>query len=250
MLIDVYSVMHNEEVLLPYWLRHYEQFANRIFVWDDDSTDGTTEMLMAHPKVTLLPLEKHGPNNEFWVEELFPRYEKHSRGRADWVFFADADELIYHPEMVEALKRKKAAGVKVIWCRGFAMISEGPPKGSGQIYNEIRLGLPDKLESKWTVFDPSITLRFQKGRHGSPKIYEDGVLPDISGEIKLLHYRYMGPEFFEQRDMVFAERFEMTYQVGYKYSPENRRRLPDKSRGSGLEWYARHKGQAVDVVDL
>jgi len=45
----------------PVLLRHYETVAERIFVWDDQSDDGTTEMLKAHPLVTLLPLKHHGP---------------------------------------------------------------------------------------------------------------------------------------------------------------------------------------------
>jgi len=249
MLIDVYSVMYNEELLLPYWLRHYETFANRIYVWDDGSTDGTLELLRRHPKVTILPMRMHGPDNEYWVTELFPQYEKYSRGEADWVMVADADEFIYHPNMVEFLGRKKQEGVQLIWCRGFAMVSERPPSGSGQIYEEIRRGLRDKLESKWTVFDPELTLRFKKGRHGGPRYVDDGITTDGTGELKLLHYRYLGAEYFEKRDIMTVERFEMVYHEGNKYTSEYLRTLPDKSRGSGLEWFARHLGEAWDVVD-
>lgn len=34
MKIDVFSIMRNEEDLLPYFLRHYETFADRIFIFD------------------------------------------------------------------------------------------------------------------------------------------------------------------------------------------------------------------------
>ena len=54
MTIHVYNIVHNEEFLLPYYLRHYEQFADKIFIFDDESTDRTAEIAKAHPKVTYL----------------------------------------------------------------------------------------------------------------------------------------------------------------------------------------------------
>jgi hypothetical protein len=52
----------------------------------------------------------------------------------------------------------------------------------------------------------------------------------------------------EQRDRRNAERIEMVYKIGYRYSPRKQRTMPDKSRGAALDWFAAHKGEAVDVV--
>ena len=247
MVIDVYSVMNNEMVLLPYWLRHYEQFATRIFVWDDQSDDGTRELLEAHPLVTLLPMEKYGDNDVYWINELFPQYEQYSRGKADWVMIADGDEFIYHPQLVSVLEEEYIKNTQVLWCKGFAMVADAPPTGDGQIYDEIRMGLPDRIESKWTVFDPAITIRFRKGRHSGALECNAERTNAYSG-IKILHYRYLGDEYLEARDRRNAERIEMVYKIGYRYSPRKQRTMPDKSRGAALDWFAAHKSEAVDVV--
>lgn len=246
MLIDVYSVMNNEHILLPYWLRHYETFANHMYVWDDQSDDGTREMLEAHPKVTLLPIEKCGDDDVHWITNLFPQYEKHSQ-TSDWVIIADADEFIYHPKLTDILWKEKSDGTQVIWCRGYAMISDNPPTGTGQIYDEIKLGIPDKLESKWTIFSPNIRVRFRKGRHGG--LLEGGhSVTNADTGIKLLHYRYLGDQYLMDRDRRNAERIEMVYKIGYKYSPEQAHTMPDRKRGVALEWFAKHKNEAKDVI--
>lgn len=248
MTIDVYSVMHNEELLLPYWLRHYETVADRIFVWEDASTDRTRAILCQHPKVVLLPMDAHGDDDNYWITSLFPQYEQISRGVASWVMIADADEFIYHPRLLRLLETEKEKGTRLLLCQGYAMIADQPPAGPGQIYDEIQMGLPDRLESKWTIFDPEIYIRFHKGRHGRPLRQQKGGANRASG-IKLLHYRYLGAEYFEARDRKNMTRLEMVVHEGIAYSPRMRRTLPDKSRGVALDWYAAHKDQAVNVVN-
>src|ERR1700722_20355846 len=49
--IHVYSICWNERRMIEYFLRHYETFAERIVIYDDDSDDGTKEILLAHNKV-------------------------------------------------------------------------------------------------------------------------------------------------------------------------------------------------------
>jgi len=247
MKVDLYSVMNNEIELLPYWLRHYENIADRIFVWDDQSNDGTHEMLSNHPLVTFLPIEKYGDDNIHWVTKLFPQYEQHSRGVSDWVIVADADEFIYHPHLRVVLDAERIKGTQAIWCKGYTMISNHLPTGSGQIYDEIKAGLPDQLENKWTIHSPEIKWRFRKGRHGGPLCGGD-VITNAYTDIKLLHYRYLGREYFEAKDRRNAERLEMVVNIGYQYDPKKIRRLPSGSRGVALDWYEKHKDKAVDVI--
>jgi glycosyltransferase involved in cell wall biosynthesis len=45
--IHVYTVAYNEELLMPFFLRHYKRFANHITVFDNESTDKTAELAKA-----------------------------------------------------------------------------------------------------------------------------------------------------------------------------------------------------------
>ncbi len=136
--VDVYSIMRNEIKILPYFLRHYETFADRIFVWDDGSDDGTREILDAHPKVNVLPLNLGRADDVYFVNHLWPQYKEISRGYADWVMCVDADEFIYHPNLMEKLEELGSKGVKRICCRGFTMYHPKFPTTTGQIYDEIK----------------------------------------------------------------------------------------------------------------
>ena len=45
MRIDVYTILRNERIILPYFLRHYGSFADCLVVYDDRSDDGSRELL-------------------------------------------------------------------------------------------------------------------------------------------------------------------------------------------------------------
>lgn len=248
MKIDVYSIMRNEEVILPYFLRHYEKIADRIFVFEDNSTDNTLKILMGHPKVVLLDVNQHGINETYWTEELWPQYEIFSRGRADWVMCVDADEFVYHPKLMDTLEAQKFIKTDLLFCRGYTLVSDVLPTTDGQIYDEIKMGLPDRWSGKWAVFSPEIYLRYGQGRH-TVKEHSDARAESKTG-IKLLHYRYLGPQYFESRDIKNTESYNNAEHQGLVYNPKRRRNLPDQSRGIPLEWFAEHKVEAVNVVDI
>lgn len=250
MKIDVYSNMYNEEFLLPYWLRHYETFADRIFIWDDHSTDKTLEILNSHPKVTLLPREKKGHHDYYYVTELYPQYERYSRGAADWVIIADADEFIYHPNIREILAAAKERGVPALQCSGFAMVSDKLPSGNGQIYDEIKTGIRDKAESKWTIHSPDIKIRHRKGRHGMPSV--EGDFRRSAGRnsgIKLFHYRYLTKDYIDSREMKNIEQVSIAYpENGWAYTTDGPRTMPDGEQINIHQWVAKHKGEAINVL--
>ena len=250
MKIDVYTIFHNEQKLLPYFLRHYDKFAYRIFAFNDESKDDSIRILKANPKVILDNVEEHGLNGGYWVKELFVKtYENKSRGVVDWVIIADVDEIVYHPNLINILREQKSLGNQVIKCEGYTMIANSFPKTNGQIYDEIKLGLPDKWMNKKIIFDPSIYIRWRNGRHTlACSLRHQGVGLGIDTGIKLLHYRYFGMEYYLDRDKKNFSRYYIGQKVP-KYKMNTPRHLPDGTRGSKYAWYENNKKLAINVVD-
>ena len=238
--VHVYSVMRNEARLLPYFLRHYETVAERIFVWDDQTDDGTTEMLKDHPLVTLLPLKHHGADDVYYVKYLWPQYVEHSRGVADWVLCVDADEFAYHPTLAERLAQLREEGVRRVRLDGYTMYSPVFPTTTGQIYEEVQHGWLDKWSTKTVLFDPALKMSWTPGRHFC---IPQRTVPTVKDSgINLLHFRYMGPDYFLARNMKNAMDMNLKFSMRKNYN------LPDGSRGIPYAWYESRKDKLVRLV--
>lgn len=214
--VYVCCICRNEERLLPYFLRHYEQFATKMVFWDDHSTDATRSLLAAHPRVTL----HDWPGPSGIVDEVFKEFAereyKRFRGETDWIIWADADEIIYHPDMLQLLRVYQDMGVQVPLVQGYGMVSHRMPTGSGQIYDEIRTGYAAPTYAKPVVFRSNVDMRWHHGKHQ----LADGFTPyrSQSAELKLLHYRWLDPEYVQYRNQ------------------NNWNRMPEKNRQGGFGW--------------
>ena len=238
MRVDVYSIMRNERLLVPYFLRHYETFADRIFVWDDQSDDGTRDILKAHPKVVLLALDHHGADDIYYIKHLWPQYRKISRDCADWVFCVDCDEFVWHPEMRHCLEWLTARRRVKLKIPGFMMLAHRPPTTEGQIYEEIKRGLPDILSTKTIVFNPKIEINWRNGRHMTHNSWRTPTFNDHG--MKLLHYRFLGLDYMKARN---EKNFK---NMGIRF--DNFTTLPDGTKGSHYDWYQANKRKAKRIV--
>lgn len=237
--IDVYSIMRNEIKILPYFLRHYETFADRIFVWDDGSDDGTREMLEAHSKVKVLPLNLGGADDIYFVQHLWPQYRKISRGYADWVICVDADEFIYHPNIMGKLEELESRGIKKVCCIGFTMFHPTFPITTGQIYDEVKLGFNDKWSTKTVLFTPDIDIKWTSGRHQCSQRHIKSVWDT---GINLLHFRHLGWEHF-------LERTKKNYLYSkIEFDTKRKCPLPDGTWGIPYEWYEKKKDKLMRIV--
>lgn len=259
MRIHVYSIMRNEIQILPFFLRHYETLADKIFVWDDQSTDGTRELLQAHPKVTLLPLELNGIDDDYWVESLWPQYKSLSRGQADWVIQVDADEFVYHPDYRRVFRKLKQQKYDIVKPAGYLMVADSFPSGyTGQIYDKIKKGLRDKFSEKQCIFNPNIDIKFKRGRHHPDTIthpsgreinlnfYESG--------IKILHFRFFGLDKFFARIERNYERVKIGLAgtpreyVTERFNADGKKRLPDNTIGTYRQWFEKNLPLVTDVI--
>lgn len=199
--------MRNEEFLLPYFLRHYSTFADRIFIINDHSTDKTVKIAKKNNKVTLLDFEyTHGLDENDFNECFAKSYKKYSKEVADWVMCVDGDEFIYNKDIIGNLKKQKERGLKIIKTTGYSMFSRKFPRTSGQIYDECQYGIRERRYDKPVVFNPELDVIFAKGRHNVS--YPTDIKPE-RGKLALLHYRFISRNFFLKRTKHNLARIEM-----------------------------------------
>lgn len=238
---------YNEERLIAYWVRHYETFCERVVVYVDmDTNDATAEIA-----------ERLGAH-VYWVPSLglddlaFVTFaQEHYRaaaGRAQWVCWTDVDELLYAPNLGERLDMLRAAGVTCPHVAGYSMVADAPPRGTGQIYDEITRGFPSVEYSKVCVFDPELDVFWSPGKHEARVV--GNVVRDDPGDgassdpLKLLHYRYLGEAWCRARNARNWARIDERN----RSMMHGRETSPGWGGDYGLAWYAQQAARAQEVV--
>lgn len=198
--------------MLPYFLRHYSTFADRIFIIDNGSTDKTTKIAKSNDKVTLLNFDCVYKFDDDSFEYEFNKFftdssKKYSRGVADWVMCVDADEFIYHASMKNHLDSERKKGVRIIKPTAYQMVSEKIPTTKGQIYEECFLGVRSRGYDKPIIFDPELDMVFGVGRH---KLVSPADIKQTRAKLSLLHYRYISRDYFIERSVITWARKNFT----------------------------------------
>lgn len=233
--------MLNESRILPYWLRHYEKYAQRIFVWDGGSTDGTREMLDAHPKVTVFEQAQPGLDNNYFTQ-LFMEYRQLSR-EADWCLCVAADEFLHHPDLLNKLLMLKLHKVRKVQLRGYTMYAQRFPTTPGQIYEEVNHGYPDLWSCKTVLFNPRHEMCWLPGLH----VDTSEGKPERDSLLRLLHYRWLGKDYYTDRTRRNYEGFKRAG-CDVEFDMNRTHNLPDGSRGNPYKWYEENVSRLIKVV--
>jgi hypothetical protein len=197
--IDVHALNWNELRMLPFFLRHYLPFVDRIFLFDDGSDDGSLEYLRGYPQVVVERVPS-GPDSFIDREQLlYNTCWKRSRGRADWVITPNIDEHLYHSDLFAYLEACRDRGVTAIPALGYQMISESFPRSNECLCDSIQYGMPWRQMNKLLVFDPHAIeeTNFSVGIHKASPVGRV-VYPD-QDELLLLHYKYLGLDYLLSR---------------------------------------------------
>jgi len=241
MRIWVYSIVRNERLLMPYFLRHYFSFASRIIIYDDQSDDGTQDIVTsAGAELRTCPWT--GLDDIYAVEFANGQYRE-ARGQADWIIWVDGDEFLYHPDINKHLQALKQDGVTLPLVEGYSMFAEAPPTGAGHIYDECRNGIADERYSKPVIINPAIDITWHPGKH---EFYCDGQRDLQPGNaLKLLHYRWFGRDLYLQRNQKnLATLSERNKAFGLGQEVYSSFYVGHHS----LEWYELLETQAADVI--
>jgi len=196
----VFTIVRNEALLMPYFVRHYRTFCERVIVFDDHSDDGTPDLAYeGGAEVEVFPWSTGKFDDTIIVAFANRHYREAARGQADWIMWVDGDEFVYRDHLLDRLAVLKAAGVTLPIVRGYAMCAPQPPTGTGQLVEEVTTGVIDPVYDKRIVVDPALDIEWQVGKHA---IMATDAVEDHDGEppIKLLHYRWFGEAEHVARD--------------------------------------------------
>ena len=89
----VFTTVKNENVFLPIWLQHYQQFFDNsdIYVMDHHSSDGSTTGLPVNVRLVSNDLV----NDHDWLAQMAQGMQRELLERYECVLFAEGDELVY-----------------------------------------------------------------------------------------------------------------------------------------------------------
>jgi hypothetical protein len=191
MLIETFAVCHNEEKILPYFLKHYLQYGS-VAIFDNESTDSSTDIIN-NSDATLFSFSSDGKFREDILTRL--RNDCWKESKADWVIVTDIDELVYHKNLLKALKR--ASGT-VIMPRMFNMYSDTFPVTQGQIYDEIQYGI--EFNSKMCLIKPKEIkeINYEPGCHFAHP--EGNFKLNFTSDIINLHFKNLSQEYVNERN--------------------------------------------------
>ena len=191
MTLETFAVCHNEEVILPYFLKHYSQYGS-VTIFDNQSTDRSLEIIEISDAI-LFSYDSGGEFREDILTSIRNSCWKDSK--ADWVIVTDVDEFVYHGNLPLALKASKGT---VILPRMFNMYSDQLPTTKGQIYDEIRWGV--EFNSKMCLFRPGEIkeMNYDPGCHFAHP--EGNFILDFKSPIINLHYKNLSLEYVINRN--------------------------------------------------
>ncbi|MDX1476245.1 MAG: glycosyltransferase family 2 protein [Saprospiraceae bacterium] len=244
MIVHLYSLVLNEEKMLPYFFRHYDGFVDQYFLFDNGSTDRTLQILGEHPRASVEHVTFH---SDSFVEEetvLYNTVWKRSKGVADWVIILNLDEQVVVPGMSVAayLDDCRRNGISVIPCLGYEMVSDTFPETPARLCDVVKTGVRWDRMDKVLIFNPNAIydINYELGRHTcvptGPAIYP------IERKMKLLHYKYLGFDYLNERHLFLRTGLrpkDVANKWGHKYLWSIDERRAD---------FERVRAQAVPVI--
>ena len=204
MRVVAYTLCWNEEKMIPFYLRHYERFCDKIIIYDNMSTDSSVTLAKKHPKVEVRQYGSAEIDERAYLEIKNNAY-KEERGKADFVIVGDMDEFLYAPDLGGLFVRAKRQRAAIICTEGYEMVSDEFPVDDGrQIWEVVDSGVPSGAFSKRVCFSPEVDICFVAGCH---HCYPRGKNVKISSvHAFLLHYRWLGVKYITERYSVYRQR--------------------------------------------
>lgn len=201
LVVHLYTLCYNEMRIAPFAVDYWKTVADKIFVLDNGSTDGSIEYLKKIPNVSVIPFSDGTGFNDDTNMRIKNHVWKASRGKADFVIVTDFDEFMYAKDLRAELQGMKDRDETICKPRGYNIYSEEFPEyEEGKLCHELcGKAIADKMFCKVTIFNPNEIkeMRYTPGAHEcKPK----GNVRWYSGDkIFLFHHKNLGLDYVLKR---------------------------------------------------
>jgi hypothetical protein len=210
--IWVYALCYNEAPFVKHFLTAYKE-AERIVIYDNQSTDGCRELLCKDSRVEIRENDSGNQIRDDLYVKIKDNCWKEARGQADWVIVIDFDEIFTRARMINGiavfdldLTDVYMNGWNVIYPYGYNMSSlEAPLYADGHPFEYSQKGAVHNPERKMCCFRPDQVgeMRYQAGAHVSNPLdingSKDGIRILNNIEYKLLHYKFWNLDYYMKR---------------------------------------------------
>ncbi len=218
MKIHAYIIAYNEEKMIRHTLNHYAFVCEKVFLYDNHSTDRTVEIAGKYPFVEIRTFDSGNKIDERAYLKVKNNCWKGSQ--ADYVIVCDADEFLYSKNLNMDLSWLSERKVSLPKVEGYDMVCDEFPEDYSQLLTrQVKTGIRSQSFDKQMIFDPK-RIREINYRPGAHACYPKGnLLTSEKPALKLLHYKYMGVEHVQARHTMYAQRLSR-YNKENKYGAE------------------------------
>ena len=105
MTVHVHTFCWNEIEILPFVVQYWKRFADKVFVYDNGSDDGSVEYLKKFDFVEVQHYDTGNMLNDYVLRDMKNKVWKKSKGEADFAVVCDLDECLYARDIKQQLAK-------------------------------------------------------------------------------------------------------------------------------------------------
>jgi glycosyltransferase involved in cell wall biosynthesis len=207
-IVHAYFLCYNEANILPHLLRHYLSFCEKVTIIDNNSTDNSVEIVNSFPNTQILEYNSNKELRDDIYIQIKNNVWKNSKNIADYVIVGDADEFLYHEDIISFLTKAYNDNVTIFKPEGYHMVGDEDLilNFDDNIFDKVKEGVKTNVLDKMMIFNCNQIneINYSFGCHAANPVGNIKLISDNS--LKMLHYKFMGLKDHMYKQKIRGER--------------------------------------------